>query len=1613
MTEILLAVALGASPLSNFPREAGGRISQQAIGVTIGGAPAVVVTAGDHVLALRGDGSVVPGFPLSLGAGEVAAGAAAAADMDGDGKPEIAVVTTSGQLFLWSGGLVSGFPVQLPARVRAGVSFGDVDGDGRPELLVGDEKGRVHAFKRNGREVAGWPATVGAAVTSTISASRFAGGRSIAFGCEDGKVHVLDGNGRPRTGFPLTTKFTVTGAPAFADLDDDGETDLVVGSQDFSVYAVDARGKSLPGFPVRAGYRIYEGVAIADIDGDKRLDVVFASADGMVHAVSAKGDPLPGFPVKIGNRLFSGPAVGDLDRDGSPEIVAVTSDGAISAIASDGKLLPGFPHALQASDVGASPLLYEATADGTPAIFVGLPNGALHAVRASKVGTARAAIAWSGPGRDPAHGGRYGPNPPAYKELAIEPGAPRALDVVRANWRATWLDAGPNEPLPTPKIEWLRDGKHVAGLDGKKELPAGTVKRGERWRFVLTSAASFLFGSQSPTWESPEVRVLDTPPGAPVIAIDPAARVGAADVKAVIKTEAVDPDGDKLTYEIHWLLDGVDSGFQGEKFPGNLLRRGALLTARAIASDGELSGPPAVAHVRIGNTPPGPTRVSVDPATPARGQPVHARIEAPAVDPDGDPITYRYRWTVAGQPRNVPLGNADLDGALFRKHEAVEVEVRAFDGQLEGPPATATVTARNSPPTAPRVEIRPARPRRGDPLRVSVVEPSSDVDGDPITYRVEWRKNGAPFQGTTMEGREVPGDQVVRADVFQVTVTPHDGEAAGPSATATVTVGNTPPSPPRIVLEPARPKGGDTIKLVVTEPAHDVDGEKVTLQIAWTREGKPTGTGKETLPPEAFKKHERVRVLVTPQDGEGPGAPAAYEVMVEDTPPTAPVVAFSSERPTVTAPLKVLVKTPAKDADGDELKYQYRWILDGSPVAMTGDADRAKPAPFRPGPAAAMVQVEADRNKADFWTSLSEVPEKFLRKGQRWTVEVRAHDGELPGPIARASTVILNSPPPAPRLVFAPERPRRVDGISVHIEQPPDADGDVITYRYAWTRDGQRVETPSDQAQIPRGMPKKGQRWAVEVIANDGEADSPAVRHEAVIADTAPGPTAISLCEGPVPSGTVPQARVTVASIDPDGDPVTYRHDWTVNGKTIASAQGQARLTSPPLRKHDLVRVTVTPWDGDLAGPPTYGECEVENTAPTAPTIAIEPAEPTAAHGASVAIRKPSTDRDGDTVTYRFAWFRDGIPTSHDRAFVPGGVMRHGEVWSVRVTPFDGEDLGESVTASAVVKNTPPEAPSVVLVPASPGTGEAVVCDARAPEVDLDQEPITLRYRWYRNGQHVPVAEGLPALPSKLIRRGEKWRCEVWGSDGTAEGPAGSAELTVHNSPPSAPKIAIEPPTARRGDDLFCRVETPSVDPDDDPVSYSYSWTRNDRPMQPGPDAHGQARVEGSRISKGDRWRCTATPSDGAAAGPVATAERVVGNTPPGPAIARLEPATPRAGEPLRCELVVRSEDADGDQVRYRFAWQRNGAAQPFADLSQEVPPRLVKLGEKWRCTVTPTDGTDDGPSSSTEEIAAVAGTEEPAAEGPGPAPQKAPAKAPGRAPGRAPGGTSSGRPSR
>ena len=107
------------------------------------------------VLANRGNGTFADAFSLTTGA---APAGVAIADLDGDGQPDLAVASTDD---LWcpatmggvsvflndlNAGTLFGAPLHLARGSYAGVVVADLDGDGKPELAATDETGAVEIF---------------------------------------------------------------------------------------------------------------------------------------------------------------------------------------------------------------------------------------------------------------------------------------------------------------------------------------------------------------------------------------------------------------------------------------------------------------------------------------------------------------------------------------------------------------------------------------------------------------------------------------------------------------------------------------------------------------------------------------------------------------------------------------------------------------------------------------------------------------------------------------------------------------------------------------------------------------------------------------------------------------------------------------------------------------------------------------------------------------------------------------------------------------------------------------------------------------------------------------------------------------------------------------------------------------------------------------------------------------------------------------------------------------------------------------------------------------------------------------------------------------------------
>jgi len=295
-----------------------------------GRAEVVRVIGTSEVWAFDGWGRPLPGWPFRPGPDATGRrlsinAAPAAADLDGDGLPEVLIVESGLAPRLLAlddlGRPLPDFPVQLREIVdRQAPVAGDLDGDGLAEIVqatlpfIGDLlqapqpvslespspgpaiPAALHTLRRDGSEMPGWP-------------------------------------------FPLGTG-AAWGA-LLADVDGDGRTEVLQGDGN-NLYALDAGGSLVPGFPLTVhrtftrsqGEQASQWV-VTDLDLDDRPD--FLQARSNLYAGSTQlrllamrhgGQPVRGFPFTLdGLQAASHPIALDLTGDRRPEVAILATEG--------------------------------------------------------------------------------------------------------------------------------------------------------------------------------------------------------------------------------------------------------------------------------------------------------------------------------------------------------------------------------------------------------------------------------------------------------------------------------------------------------------------------------------------------------------------------------------------------------------------------------------------------------------------------------------------------------------------------------------------------------------------------------------------------------------------------------------------------------------------------------------------------------------------------------------------------------------------------------------------------------------------------------------------------------------------------------------------------------------------------------------------------------------------------------------------------------------------------------------------------------------------------------------------------------------------------------------
>ncbi|HIE94598.1 MAG TPA: hypothetical protein EYQ83_17705, partial [Acidobacteria bacterium] len=216
--------------------------------------------------------------------------------------------------------------------------------------------------------------------------------------------------------------------------------------------------------------------------------------------------------------------------------------------------------------------------------------------------------------------------------------------------------------------------------------------------------------------------------------------------------------------------------------------------------------------------------------------------------------------------------------------------VTPYDGVGSGAPVTSSTAVVNTPPTAPVVSISPAIPGTGDSLVASIDVASTDVDGGPsaITYNYAWSVNGNPqpaWNGIAV----IPGAATGAEEQWSVGVTASDGLQDSSTASAGVTVTNSPPSMTGATVAPSIGLASD---LYSVTPAgwSDPDGDPAGYLYQWYADttqvaGATSDTWVPATYPPANVPGTSIWVEVTPWDGFTPGLPVVGTAVL-NTPPT-------------------------------------------------------------------------------------------------------------------------------------------------------------------------------------------------------------------------------------------------------------------------------------------------------------------------------------------------------------------------------------------------------------------------------------------------------------------------------------------------------------------------------------------------------------------------------------------------------------------------------------------------------------------------------------------------------------------------------------------------------
>ena len=456
--------------------------------------------------------------------------------------------------------------------------------------------------------------------------------------------------------------------------------------------------------------------------------------------------------------------------------------------------------------------------------------------------------------------------------------------------------------------------------------------------------------------------------------------------------------------------------------------------------------------------------------------------------------------------------------------------------------------------------------------------------------------------------------------------------------TITVPEGGSPPSNnapsiSNLQLSPLNPVTADTLTLTYSYQDSDNDPESGT-QIRWYKDGQlvTSRNDQTTVPFSLTTKGEAWNVTVTPSDGTDNGTPVdSSNIIVINS---IPVVNTAEITPSDALESDNLTLIHiSSDADNDVVTISdTEWYVDGSKVsAFDGDTT---------------------------------IPSVAIRDGDVWYAKIKVNDGETDSDWFTTPDVNIGSDntPPIITSVSITGGPHYTTDDLIATAQATDVDNDELSYEWDWPGTAGGVASST----LPSFYTSKGESWKVRVRVTDGEEYSEWMESSAVI---------------------IRNSAPVLMNLEIDQDEVYFQNETTYTYDAYDADGDQLQATETWSNDGEIVTLTLSVYDDEMDNSNSLNDTVI--LVNSLPTLSYDgPLSQTALVDLAPSII--SEDANGDNVILNWTWMRNGFMTDEIDTSIPANKLGAGDIWTLMVTPNDGEDDGPMLVVDFTITNTPP-----------------------------------------------------------------------------------------------------------------------------------------------------------------------------------------------------------------------------------------------------------------------------------------------------------------------------------